>query len=144
MEIVINACFGGFGLSEVAEELYAEKSGFEIFRYTAKRDKDGHLSNLDSCIKVTGGSNSFLSYTFKKDHGDEFDSFPGGDDNGYWYSSTIERTDPILIQVVKELKEKANGVCSELKIIYIPDNTQYEINEYDGNESVHELHSSWR
>ena len=42
------------------------------------------------------------------------------------------------------MKEKANGSCSSLTIIEIPDDIQYTIDEYDGMESVHEDHRSWR
>ena len=41
----------------------------------------------------------------------------------------------LLVLVVEELEEKANGPCSELKIIDIGD-SKFHINEYDGLESV--------
>lgn len=82
MKIVINDCYGGFGLSaEALEMLGAEYYG-------------------------------------------EYD----GDD---------KRIDAHLIDVVEKLGEKASTRYSELKVIEIPDEaTDYEINEYDGAESV--------
>ena len=48
----------------------------------------------------------------------------------------IERTDPILVQVVEELGERANGMCARLYIADVPAGTKYRIDEYDGSESV--------
>lgn len=49
-----------------------------------------------------------------------------------------DRTDPLLVQVVRELGEKANGRCAKLVIKTIPLDYIgcYEIDEYDGGESL--------
>lgn len=54
-----------------------------------------------------------------------------------------DRADPLLVQTVEELGEAANGAHAELKIVEIPDGTKWEIDEYDGMESIHEVHQSW-
>lgn len=54
-----------------------------------------------------------------------------------------DRADPILIQVVEELGDEANGKCAKLRIVEIPDGVDYEISEYDGNEHVSEKHRTW-
>jgi hypothetical protein len=135
MKVVINKCFGGFGLSDEAEDLYAKKAGFELFRYkqTRYKYKDG-----EDLFERGGGSP--FSYTFKKDFGDCFYKFPNDE---YWYSREIERDDKILVSVVEELGEKANGYCSELGIVEIPDGISYTIEEYDGNEHIAEVHKTW-
>lgn len=60
-----------------------------------------------------------------------------------WYNSTqkyrtyvgdIPRHDPILVQVVEELGDKANGNCADLRIQEV--DGLYRIHEYDGSESV--------
>lgn len=56
----------------------------------------------------------------------------------------IKRNDPILIQVIEELGEKANGNVATLKIIEIPDDIEWEIEEYDGSEWISEKHRTWR
>jgi hypothetical protein len=56
----------------------------------------------------------------------------------------IERNDPVLVQIVEELGEEANGLYSSLKIVEIPDDVKWYIGEYDGMESVHEEHRIWR
>lgn len=53
------------------------------------------------------------------------------------------RTDPALIKVVKKLGEEANDEYAELKIVEIPDGTKFEIDDYDGIETIHEVHRSW-
>lgn len=61
----------------------------------------------------------------------------------HWYNRTtkyktfdgdIPRHDPILVQVVEELGEGANGECADLQIKEV--DGLYRIDEYDGNESV--------
>ena len=53
-----------------------------------------------------------------------------------FFLSSIPRDDKLLIQVVKELGEEANGSTAKLKIVKIPDDADYEICEYDGIEWV--------
>jgi hypothetical protein len=50
------------------------------------------------------------------------------------YDGDISRHDPILVQVVEELGDRANGSCANLAIIEVPG--PYRITEYDGHESV--------
>lgn len=86
-KIVINKCYGGFGLSKDAYE--------------------------------------FL--------GIKWDDLDFADD----------RENPKLIECVEKLKEKANGRGAILKIIEIPDDIEYTIEEYDGIEWVAEKHRTW-
>ena len=53
------------------------------------------------------------------------------------------RTNPTLIKVVEELGEKANGWAAKLKVVDLPEGIEYEIGDYDGIETVRELHLSW-
>ena len=48
----------------------------------------------------------------------------------------VQRTDPILVQVVEELGADADGEYAELAIADVPAGTKYRIDEYDGVESV--------
>lgn len=54
------------------------------------------------------------------------------------------RDDSELIRIVEELGEEASGRYSKLKVIEIPDDVEYEIHNYDGMESVHEVHRVWQ
>lgn len=138
-KIVINNCFGGFGLSIEAEDLYAEKAGFKIYRYTQTKYK--FRDGADLYERYNGKGSDLFAHTVKKDLGDSFAEFPNYDD--YWSSRDIKRDDPILIEVVEQLGEKANGQCAKLGIVEIPDDVDWVIEEYDGNEHVAENHRTW-
>ena len=65
-------------------------------------------------------------------------------DDKYYYTyacgdnvSQKMRTETALVKCIEELGEEANGSCASLGIVEIPDEaTDWEINEYDGLESV--------
>ena len=141
MDIVINACYGGFSLSDKAEDLYAEKSGFDLFRYTQTKYKHEH--GVAEYTKMPKGKDcGMFAHTYTSDQGDSFAEYP--DEGSYWSSREIDRTDKILIEVVRELgSEVASGSCAKLEIIEIPDGVDYEISEYDGIEHIAESHRTW-
>lgn len=93
MKIVINKCYGGFGLSKEAMDLYLEKKSMQ-------------------------GENL--------------------------HDSEIARNDPVLVEVVEELGIVASDRYAELEVVDIPDDVEWEIKEYDGNEWVAEVHRTWR
>ena len=111
MKIVINKCYGGFGLSEEATLLYGKKKGLNIIVVKDKIMKSLRHYYLD---EVKNGN--------------------------YFSDRDIQRNDSVLIEVVEELGEKADGPYSELKIVEIPDDMKWEIDEYDGKEWVSEVH----
>jgi hypothetical protein len=115
MKIVINKCYGGFSLSDTAVILYAKKAGINI-------------------IKDEKNSSSFISHYYI----DEIK------DDNYFSDRDIKRTDHFLVEVVEELGEAANGSCAELKVVEIPDNVKWQIEEYDGVEWVAEQHRTWK
>ena len=139
MEVVINVCFGGFSLSDAAETLYMKKKGLPLFRY--KQTKYSHRDGINEYVRCKDGEESWISFTFTKDHGEKFNDFP--DDKSYWSSRDIDRDDPLLVEVVRELGSAANGSCASLKIVDVPKGIEWEIDEYDGNEHVAESHRAW-
>lgn len=104
MEILLNKCYGGYGLSNEAVRLYLTKKNIE-FKLNPKY------------------STGFFKY-YMIEGNDQF-----SDHN-------IPRTDPVIIQIVREMGEKANGNCADLQIVPIPDGCEYYIDEYDGMESI--------
>lgn len=133
-EIVINKCFGGFSLSDEAFELYLSKKGIKYYKYKSK------YSGGSDYYKVPKEKYDRLCEKWRKEDGDYKRI---NDKNWFLSDRDIPRDDPDLIAVVKELKEKANGRCAELKIVKIPANIEWEIDEYDGLEIIDEKHSSW-
>jgi hypothetical protein len=55
----------------------------------------------------------------------------------------IKRNDPILVEIVEQIGETANGGFAKLKVVKIPDDVQWQIEEYDGVEWVAETHRIW-
>jgi len=53
-----------------------------------------------------------------------------------WYNRDVERDDPVLVQVVEELGERASGSFAKLLITDVPSGTKWRIDEYDGHESI--------
>ena len=71
-------------------------------------------------------------------------TIPERQDKYYFSDYDIKRDDKFLVEVVEELgSTKASGSCAKLKIVGIPDNVDYEIKEYDGNEHIAEKHRTW-
>lgn len=56
------------------------------------------------------------------------------DQLNYDIEVSIPRDHPLLIQVVRELGDKASGECSELEIVEVK--VEYWIDSHDGMESV--------
>jgi len=58
----------------------------------------------------------------------------------------VERHDPVMVQIVREMQEKANGMCAKIELERIPAEYQnhYEIGEYDGLEGVQLQYDKYR
>ena len=136
-EIVINECFGGFGLSKKAVMRYAELKGIKLFPWIDDTTKKVYKERA----KIDNPQ--IILHYATKDVKDETDYKKKGGDNIYWSERDIKRDDEELVQVVKELGNKANGNHSELKIVEIPSNIEWEISDYDGMETIDEVHRSW-
>ena len=126
MEIVINKCYGGFGLSEKAVMRYAEIKGIKIYPF-----HDDFITHYYT-VPVDGVALK----------GDYLPS-PDVPNETYFSTSSIERDDSVLVQVVKELGKAASGEYSELSVVEIPDGVEYEITDYDGYEHIAEKHRTW-
>ena len=64
-------------------------------------------------------------------------------DTNFWDRS-IPRECETLVQIVQELGKKADGDFSELGIVEVPEEVEWQIDEYDGQEWVAEKHRTWR
>ena len=54
------------------------------------------------------------------------------------------RADPRLIAAIEKIgEEESSGSMASIEIVDIPDDIDWEIEDYDGVESFHEHHRSW-
>lgn len=124
-KIVINNCYGGFSLSTLAIKRYYELKYPEVQLSFYKLDFP-----LDSYKKVPMEEADVI---LTKDLGD---SYTGPLEDDCWVDDHIfDRHDPILVQVVEELDERAGGSCASLKVVEISGN-KYRVCEYDGQEWI--------
>lgn len=144
MKVVINKCYGGFSISSAAIERIAKLKNKKCFLFKAIYPNDSLTPYFVKISKKEAVNLKLTSslYCFDIDNPNDID-IDKLFDNHYLTCRPKDRSDPILVQVVEELGEKANGDFAELKVIKIPDNINYTIEEYDGMEHIAENHRTW-
>lgn len=140
MKVVINNCYGGFGVSPFGLSKFAERKGMKLFFY--EQDYEASIYNR---LSVTKANKSYHPIALTKDVGKVLQS-----DEMYakyadliFRDNNIERHDSDLVFLIETYGKKMNDGYSELKVVEIPDDVDYEIQEYDGNEWVAEKHRTW-
>jgi hypothetical protein len=126
VKLVINKCFGGFGLSEAAYERLITL-GLPV----VPMDGDHGIAIGDSEHPESNGSGHSLS------------KLTGSRYYASWPREEKHRSHPLLVQVVEELGDKASGSLARLRVVEVPDGVDFEIDEYDGVETVRERSRSW-
>lgn len=152
-KIVINTKHGGFGLSAAAVKKYLELSGKEChFFKTGTNTNDVQPITLEEATQNTfwtaftvPSPEQYLNLTkpwaaFSQTEQDEFNDVW---DSIAFYSTNLDRDDEKLVQVVEELGETANCEFSQLKIVEIPEDVEWYIQDYDGVEWIAEKHRTW-
>ena len=123
MKVIINRCFGGFELSDEAYEWLIKNRRWRVTEF----DKDGNCKDKTAQLVKTDRKSSFYGK--------------------YWLVDEDKkkiRTHKDLIDCVETIGSKrASGRVSELEIVEVPNNVEWEIDEYDGNEWVAEKHRRW-
>lgn len=62
----------------------------------------------------------------------------------FGYSCDKDRSNPTLVEAIETLGTKvASGKSAQLIIVEIPDDVDWEIEDYDGQEHVAEKHRTW-
>lgn len=139
MKVVINKCYGGFSISEEAVYKIAELKGLTIYP-----EMYGYLG-LDkiywTCEEKPEGYIEDINFS-KASIEDRIKS------NYIFTENTISnrpsnRTCQFLIKAIEELGKNANGELSNLKIVEIPDEVEFTIEDYDGIEWIAEKHRVW-
>lgn len=134
MKIVINTCYGGFGLSEKAVMRYAELRGLTLYPecgplYTTywlvpEGEREDQTNFHTWPLEKRRVSNARLAKQTLAE-------------------CEILRDDPALVQVVEELGADASARFADLAVVEIPDGVAWQIEEYDGFEHVAEKHRTW-
>jgi hypothetical protein len=145
-KIVINKCFGGFGLSEKAYEkliewgvpvrgYVAQKRNTETGLYEKEPANDGEVIFDRDIDERQPGASDKLYAALRQTNGRYWE---------VWIRNDVKsRTHPLLIKVVEELGEQANGRHADLKVVEVPDDVEWTIEEYDGMEHVAQVHETW-
>jgi len=127
-KVVYNACYGGFGLSKEACQRYWDIKGQQVWIEDTTWGFNVWLVAPEDRIPAKEG-NEFYAMSIN-----ERVAYNQAYSKQTWYNRDVDRHDPVLVQVVEELGDKANGMCAELAIDEVYDS--YRIDEYDGYESV--------
>lgn len=135
-KVVYNNCYGGFSLSEAAMVRYAELKGFKL--YPEKRG-----GSFITYWTVPTSERPATLTDWNKTTNEERTAFNEAYNRFTISERDLNRTDPILVQVVEELGKHANGMCADLAIVDLAPGTRYRIDEYDGNESVVTSYDDW-
>ena len=124
-KVVYNACYGGFGLSKEACQRYWDIKGQSIWFEDALWGFTVWLVPPEERLEQKEWSSMTVDerFAYNKAHSEQT-----------WYNRNVDRHDPVLVQVVEELGDKANGEYAKLAIEEV--HGSYRIDEYDGNESV--------
>ena len=141
MKIVLNKCYGGFSLSHEAMMKIFKKKGIKVFPYIS--DWKGTTTSyskfspdkLKHPLLLTS-----ITYFQQEPNLDSFSQDWAEDpkyDPIYLNFDYDARTDKDLVEVVEELGDEASGGFAKLRIVEIPDGASYEIEDYDGVETVH-------
>lgn len=141
MKLVINEAHGGFGLSEQAVRRY-----FEIKNEPLWVEPDTQYQSIGIIRYYRVSPEDRIP-----NRDEEFYSMPVEERIEYnkacaeqsFYDRDLCRADPVLVQVVEELGELADGRYATLKVVEIPDDVKWQIEEYDGSEWVAEKHRTW-
>lgn len=129
MKVVKNVCYGGFSLSIQALIRIMELKG----------------KHIDKIVKYSNGQE--IDITNNPDKWESSTSFVITADGMTWgaysFSDESERTDPELIEAIEELGINSYGPYAQLKVVEIPDDIEWEIDDYDGIETIEEAHRKW-
>ncbi len=106
-KVVVNTCFGGFGLSDDAIRLYAVLKGITLYERKGRSPDYTHF------------------FTSEDQHED---SWLDPDD--------LDRADPALVEAVETLGKGANGWAAQLRVVEIAKGEKWRLREYDGVEHI--------
>lgn len=136
MKIVINTTYGGFNLSAKAVKWLADKRGKTCHFFKSSYDTVTLKYNYAPITEVFPQGLFWSAFSTDKPTVENYDEYS-------LHSRKENRADPLLIQLVEELGQEANGTYCKLKVVEIPDGVNYQISEFDGQEWIAEAHRTW-
>lgn len=141
-KVVINIKHGGFGLSQTGLEMLAKlKNQKELHHYRLNFESRNYEK---VSAKESDSERVMFVSSFTEDFGPSFSEDDAGEFfDKHLYSNDTKRHDVDLVKVVESLGNKADGPFSKLKIVEIPKEVDYKIEEYDGWEWIAEVHQTW-
>ena len=143
-KVILNKSYGGFDVSKEVYKEYAKRLNLDLFAYEIDFVHNADSTRVyyvrkdfDICL------DTFAKYT-TKDLGDRVLASKL-DDNFVLNLDETHREDELLIQIVEELGDKADGKFGCLKVVEIPDDVaeDYVIDDYDGIETLHKRVQEW-
>lgn len=149
-KVVVNACYGGFSLSPEAT-LWLWQRGAKGIEATHVDEywPPERRAEEDSKYWLLGYNHAlakwrkYLAQPDREKRPPLFLTVFSPDEQYVLNSRDVERHDPLLVQCVEEMGEKANGACAELVVKEIPYGVDYVVEEYDGMEWIAERHRTW-
>jgi len=143
--IVINTKHGGFGLSPDAVKRYLELCGQQVW-IEGSNGRWAAVSGPNYWLVPPGPDR--VEYDIDSEAWAEMSMAERSAHSALcrqqmFSDREVPRDDPFLAKVVDELGSKANGKYADLKVVDIPADVEWEIEEYDGLEWVAEKHRTW-
>lgn len=143
MKIVINNCYGGFGLSHEGVLHYAKLAGITLYPEPSE-----HAMLLPTYWRVPAEERTGILTS--REWNEASNEARATSNKRYkeltLYPADIARDDQNLVATVEQLGHAADGRCAALIVIEIPDEQppiKWSIEEYDGVEWVAEDHRTW-
>jgi len=137
-KIVVNSCYGGFGISQAGMLRYAELKGLTLYPEPSEFGTVTYHTVPESQRVQPLSSDQWLAATTEQRMASN-DAYS----SQTLHCADIARDDPALVQVVEELGAAAADQFAELRIAEVPDDVKWYIDEYDGQEWVAEVHRRW-
>jgi len=125
MKVVINKCYGGFGLSQAALQWLIDNKGWTVEDINTEEEWENTKADI---VNLKTKEREWLGPLTTNRTDDYADSF---------------RIDADVVAVVEALGKTADGKHAELKVVEIPDGIEWDIKEYDGIEWIAENHRTW-
>jgi len=137
-KVVVNSCYGGFGISYAGMLRYAELKGLTLYPEPSEFGTVTYHTVPESQRVQPLSSDQWLAATTEQRMASN-DAYS----SQTLHCADIARDDPALVQVVEELGAAAADQFAELRIAEVPDDVKWYIDEYDGQEWVAEVHRRW-